>query len=129
MADAAVDKAARDGRIDMSLYGTYARMDAGFPQLGFAPAGGVERVRAVFHYVAGGVRIMLPLANRNQGTLAAARAERAGRRPPECGAVVRGGRDSRGAGTGSARAGRPPDLPDRADRAGPEEPVRGAAKL
>ena len=78
MADAAVDKAARDGRIDMSLYGTYSRMDAGFPQLGFAPGGGVERVRAVFHYAAGGVRIMLPLANRNQGTLAAARADRAG---------------------------------------------------
>ena len=78
MADAAVDKAARDGRIDMSLYGTYSRMDAGFPQLGFAPGGGVERVRAVFHYAAGGVRITLPLANRHQGTLAAARADRAG---------------------------------------------------
>jgi hypothetical protein len=78
MAEAALDKAARDGRIDMSLYGTYSRMDAGFPQLGFAPDGGVERVRAVFHYVAGGVRIVLPLANRNQGTLAAARADRAG---------------------------------------------------
>jgi cobalt-zinc-cadmium efflux system outer membrane protein len=78
MADAAIDKAARDGRIDMSLYGTYTRMDAGFPQLGFAPDGGVERVRGVFHYAAGGVRILLPLANRNQGTLAAARADRAG---------------------------------------------------
>jgi len=77
-ADAALDKAGRDGRIDMSLYGTYTRMDAGFPQLGFAPDGGVERVRAVFHYVAGGVRITLPLANRNQGALAAARADRAG---------------------------------------------------
>jgi cobalt-zinc-cadmium efflux system outer membrane protein len=77
MADAALDKAARDGRTDMSLYGTYTRMDAGFPQLGFAPDGGVERVRGVFHYAAGGVRILLPLANRNQGTLAAARADRA----------------------------------------------------
>jgi len=78
MADAALDKADRDGRIDMSLYGSYTRMDAGFPQLGFAPGGGVERVRAVFHYVAGGERIMLPLANRNQGALAAARADRTG---------------------------------------------------
>jgi outer membrane protein TolC len=78
MADAALDKAARDGRIDMSLYGTYTRMDAGFPQLGFAPDGGLERVRGVFHYAAGGVRIMLPLANHNQGTLAAASADRAG---------------------------------------------------
>jgi cobalt-zinc-cadmium efflux system outer membrane protein len=78
MADAAVDKAAREGRIDMSLYGTYSRTDAGFPQLGFAPDGGVERVRGVFHYLAGGVRIMLPLANHNQGAVAAARADRTG---------------------------------------------------
>ena len=94
MADAAVDKAARDGRIDMSLYGTYTRMDAGFPQLGFAPGGGVERVRAVFHYAAGGVRIMLPLANRNQGTLAAARADRAGAQAARDAALLSAGAEA-----------------------------------
>ena len=78
IADARIDRAQREGRLDLSVYGNYARMDAGFPQFGFAPDGGTERVRGVFHYLAGGVRVTLPLFNRNQGEVAAARAERTG---------------------------------------------------
>ena len=77
VAAAAIDRAEREGRFDVGLFGSYMRMDAGFPQLGFAPAGGVERVRAQFHYVSGGITVMLPLLNRNQGDVAAARAEHA----------------------------------------------------
>ena len=76
VADAAIEQADREGRLDMSLYGTYMRMDAGFPQMGFGAGGALERVRGVFHYVAGGVRLSLPLMNRNQGTVAKAQAER-----------------------------------------------------
>ncbi len=77
VATAAVGRAQREGRADMSVFGTYSRMDAGFPQTGFGPGGGLERVRGVFHYVAGGVRLTLPAMNRNQGGVTVAGAEHA----------------------------------------------------
>ena len=77
-ADAAIRQSASEGRVDVTLFGTYMRMDAGFMQRGFAPDGSLERVRGVFNYVAGGAMVMVPLFNRNQGAIAAARAERRG---------------------------------------------------
>jgi outer membrane protein, heavy metal efflux system len=76
VADARLDQAGRDGRIDVSLYAGYMRMDSGFPQLGLSIAGTPERVRGQFHYLTGGATVMLPILNRNQGSVAAARAER-----------------------------------------------------
>jgi cobalt-zinc-cadmium efflux system outer membrane protein len=58
----------------VSLFGSYMRMDAMFPQLGFSPSGGVEPIHGVFQNVAAGVRVTLPIFDRGQGTLAAARA-------------------------------------------------------
>ena len=78
IADAKIGRAQRNGRFDVSLFGSYMRMDAGFPQSGFAPAGSIERVRGVFHYATAGAMVTLPLFNRNQGEIAAARAERVG---------------------------------------------------
>ncbi|MEO8071211.1 MAG: TolC family protein [Acidobacteriota bacterium] len=78
VAEAKIDRAQRDGRIDLSVYGNYARMDAGFSQFGLAPNGSTERVHGVFHYLTGGVLVTMPLFNRNQGEVAAARAERHG---------------------------------------------------
>ena len=78
LAEARLDQAHREGRVDVSLYGTYTRMDAGFPQQGFGPTGALERVRGRFNYVAGGAMVMVPLFNRNQGQVAAAQAERSG---------------------------------------------------
>jgi cobalt-zinc-cadmium efflux system outer membrane protein len=75
-AAARVERASQSGRLDMSVFGTYMRMDAGFPQQGISPDGGLERVRGVFHYVSAGARITLPLRNRNQGEVLAARADR-----------------------------------------------------
>jgi cobalt-zinc-cadmium efflux system outer membrane protein len=77
-ADARIDRAQRDGRPDVSLFGTYMRMDAGFPQQAFGANGELERVRGLFHYVAGGATVNVPLRNRNQGEVASARAVRAG---------------------------------------------------
>lgn len=77
-ADARIRQSASEGRFDVSLFASYMRMDAGFPQRGFGPGGGVERVRGLFNYVVGGAMVTLPLWDRNQGTIAAARAERAG---------------------------------------------------
>ena len=73
-----IDRAERDGRLDVSLFGGYMRMDAGFPQFGLSPAGSPEPIRGVFHYITGGATVTLPRFNRNQGDVAAARAERAG---------------------------------------------------
>jgi len=76
--DAEIDRARREGRLDLSVFATYMRMDTGFPQLGLSPAGAFEPVRSVFHYVSVGAMVTVPLENRNQGAVAAAEAERAG---------------------------------------------------
>lgn len=78
VAESRVDRSRLDGRADVSLFGMYMRMDAGFPQRGFDAVGNLERVRGQFHYVAAGATVTLPILNRNQGELAAAQAERAG---------------------------------------------------
>lgn len=77
-AEARIRQSASDRRFDVTVFGTFMRMDAGFPQLGFGAGDGLERVRGVFSYVAGGAMVMIPLLNRQQGALAGARAERAG---------------------------------------------------
>jgi outer membrane protein, heavy metal efflux system len=78
LAAARVDQVRREGRVDISLFGTYMRMDAGLPQQGVGATGALERVRGQFNYVAAGAMIMLPMFNRNQGQVAAAQAERSG---------------------------------------------------
>jgi len=78
VAAAKIDRAQGEGRVDVSLFANYMRMDAGFPQLGFAPDGSLDRVRGLFHYASAGAMISIPVLNRHQGDIAAARAERAG---------------------------------------------------
>jgi cobalt-zinc-cadmium efflux system outer membrane protein len=74
---AKIERATRDGRFDVNLFGGYMRMDSGFPQSGLSPTGTPEPIRGLFHYVTGGATVTLPVFNRNQGEIAAARAERA----------------------------------------------------
>jgi cobalt-zinc-cadmium efflux system outer membrane protein len=76
--DARLDRARREGRVDVSLFGGYTRMDAGFPQLGFTADGRLERVRGMFNYVAAGAMVTVPVRDRNQGAVAEAAAMRAG---------------------------------------------------
>jgi cobalt-zinc-cadmium efflux system outer membrane protein len=78
LADARIDLARREGRVDVSLFGTFMHTDAGFPQQGVGANGTLERVRSRFDYVVGGAMVMLPLLNRNQGQVAVAQAERSG---------------------------------------------------
>ena len=78
VADAKIERAQAEGRFDVSLFANYMRMDAGFPQRGFTPDGALERIRGVFHYVSAGAMLTVPVLNRNQGEVAAARAEHAG---------------------------------------------------
>ena len=81
-ADVAVREAQReaahaDGRIDISLMAGYARMQSGFMQQGIGPDGQLEPIRNRMHTFTGGVMVMVPLFNRNQGAVAAATAQRA----------------------------------------------------
>jgi cobalt-zinc-cadmium efflux system outer membrane protein len=78
VAESKIDRAQAEGRFDVSLFANYMRMDAGFPQRGLTAEGGVERIRGVFDYVSAGAMITVPVLNRNQGDVAAARAEQAG---------------------------------------------------
>jgi outer membrane protein, heavy metal efflux system len=78
VSDAQIDRARREGRPDVSLFGMYMRVDAGFSQRGFAELGNLERVRGVFHYLTAGAMVTVPLLNRNQGDVAAAQAQRLG---------------------------------------------------
>ena len=78
LADAKIERVQAEGRFDVSLFANYMQMDAGFPQRAFAPDGGLERVRGLFHYISAGAMVTVPVLNRNQGEIAAARAERAG---------------------------------------------------
>jgi cobalt-zinc-cadmium efflux system outer membrane protein len=75
---AKIDRAQSESRFDVSLFGSYMRMDAGFPQRGFAPDGGLERVRGQFNYWSAGAMVTIPVLSRNQGEVAVARAERTG---------------------------------------------------
>jgi cobalt-zinc-cadmium efflux system outer membrane protein len=73
-----LEVARNEGRTDVTVFASYMRMDAGFPQRGFGPGGGLERVRGQFNYLTAGAMVTLPLWNRQQGTIAAALAARQG---------------------------------------------------
>jgi cobalt-zinc-cadmium efflux system outer membrane protein len=76
VADASLARAQRDGRFDVSLFGTYTRMRTMFPQLGVASNGALEPVGDTFHYLAVGATLTLPWRNDNRGEIAAAEARR-----------------------------------------------------
>ena len=78
VADASIDRARRDGRFDVSLFGTYTTMQTAFSQRGFGPGGELQPVGDVFHYLAAGATLTVPFRNNNSGEIAAAQAGRAG---------------------------------------------------
>jgi cobalt-zinc-cadmium efflux system outer membrane protein len=78
LAQARIDEASAQGRYDVTLFGGYMRMDTRFAQLGFNQSGQLQPVQGTFNYVSGGAMVTVPFRNRNQGDIAAARAERAG---------------------------------------------------
>lgn len=79
-ADAAVARAKirreeAEGRWDASVNVGYQRQDFGFGLDGLTASGQTRPIQDVFHYFGAGVSITLPVRNRNQGNIAAARAE------------------------------------------------------
>ena len=75
LAAARIDQARAEGRVDASLTGKYERMDFSFPQQGVNSAGQLVPVQGVFHSLSAGIRLDLPVRNKNQGAIAAAVAE------------------------------------------------------
>ena len=73
-----IDQARREGRADLSLIGNYGRESYGFSQRGFDAAGRLVPVQGNFRSATFGASVTLPFRNRNQGTVAAAEAERSG---------------------------------------------------
>lgn len=75
LAEAQTTNASAEGRVDVSLFGGYTRMNTGFSQRGFEDDGTLALVRGTFNYLAAGAMVTVPLGNRNQGAIAAARAQ------------------------------------------------------
>lgn len=74
-AAARVRKEEAEGRWDASVNVGYQRQQMGFGVMGITDSGGTREVADTFHFFGAGVTITLPLRNRNQGSIAAARAE------------------------------------------------------
>jgi cobalt-zinc-cadmium efflux system outer membrane protein len=75
MAHAKIRREEAEGRWDARFNLGYQRQDTGFPLNGVTDRGGTRPIQDTFNYVGGGVTIMVPVRNRNQGNVAAAAAE------------------------------------------------------
>src|SRR5213080_3935796 len=72
LAAARIEQARAEGRWDASVTAGYERMHAGFPQFGVDNHGALQPIESNFHYLKFGVSILLPVRNKNQGTIEAA---------------------------------------------------------
>lgn len=76
LASARVEQARAEGRIDADVMLGYQRMRSGFPQMGISEATGMlVPIENRMNFFTFGVRLNLPVRNRNQGMIAAARLE------------------------------------------------------
>jgi len=76
LAAARVEQARAEGRIDADVMLGYQRMRSGFPLLGIEEStGALLPIDSKFHFFTFGVRLNLPVRNRNQGMSAAAQLE------------------------------------------------------
>jgi cobalt-zinc-cadmium efflux system outer membrane protein len=77
-AEARIEQARTEGKLDASLTAGYQRMDSSFPLNGINDAGALSPIRSTFNYFTVGVSLDLPVRNKNQGTIEAAIAEAEG---------------------------------------------------
>jgi cobalt-zinc-cadmium efflux system outer membrane protein len=78
LAEARIEQARSEGRLDASLIAGYQRMDFGYPLNGINDAGQLRPIQGTFHYFTVGVSLDLPVRNKNQGAVEAAVAEAEG---------------------------------------------------
>ncbi|MGH9844510.1 MAG: TolC family protein [Blastocatellia bacterium] len=89
LAAAQAEQARVEGKVDASLFANYERMNFGYGIRGFNEAGALAPVTGVFHYATFGVRLTLPVRNKNQGLIeAATAAEEAARKRREFAELV-----------------------------------------
>jgi cobalt-zinc-cadmium efflux system outer membrane protein len=81
LAAAQAEQARVEGKVDASIFANYERMNFGYNIRGLNNAGALVPVTGVFHYATFGVRLTLPVRNKNRGLIeAAAAAEEAARK-------------------------------------------------
>jgi cobalt-zinc-cadmium efflux system outer membrane protein len=76
LAEARIRQAEIESRPEAELMAGYQRMTSGFPLQGFDDAGTLRPIEQTMNFFTFGVKITLPVRNRNQGMIAAATAER-----------------------------------------------------
>lgn len=72
LASAQIEQARTEGRVDASIFASYERMSTGFDVFGFNSAGARVPVMGVFHNLTLGVKLTLPVRNKNEGNIEAA---------------------------------------------------------
>ncbi len=72
LAQAQIEQARVEGKVDGSIFASYQRQNMGFGVRGFNDAGGLAPVQGIFHFATFGVRLTLPVRNQNQGNIEAA---------------------------------------------------------
>jgi cobalt-zinc-cadmium efflux system outer membrane protein len=72
LAAAQIEQARTEGKIDASIFAGYERMSSGFDVFGFNDAGARVPVMGVFHNLTFGLRLSLPVRNKNEGAVEAA---------------------------------------------------------
>ncbi|MBA2702558.1 MAG: TolC family protein [Blastocatellia bacterium] len=75
LAEARIDEARAEGRLDASVSAGYQRMNSSFPLNGINDAGQLRPIQSSFNYLTFGVSLDLPVRNKNQGAIEAAIAE------------------------------------------------------
>jgi outer membrane protein, heavy metal efflux system len=75
MAAAAVRQQQVEAKTDATLSAGYERPNSGFSLSAFDSAGNLQAIRQTFNYAVFGMKWTLPVFNRNQGAIAAAKAE------------------------------------------------------
>jgi cobalt-zinc-cadmium efflux system outer membrane protein len=76
LAAAKIEQARIEGKYDADLLVGYQRMKSGFPLQGIDEAGNLQMIDSRFHFFTFGVKINLPVRNRNEGMIEAAIAEK-----------------------------------------------------
>jgi cobalt-zinc-cadmium efflux system outer membrane protein len=77
-AEARIEQARAEGRLDASLTAGYQRMDSSYSLNGVNDAGQLRPIQGTFNYFTVGVSLELPVRNKNQGTIEAAVAQAEG---------------------------------------------------
>jgi cobalt-zinc-cadmium efflux system outer membrane protein len=75
VASARLRQAETEARADASISANYQRMDSSFNVNGLNAAGQLRPVQGIFHFLAVGVSISLPVRNKNQGAIETAVAQ------------------------------------------------------